>query len=62
MGSPFPGVSGLEGWHFNHVCSLAGREKDAILAVGNTGEDDEVRSAQVSVSAEMLGVINMQNI
>lgn len=60
MGFPFSGVSGLKAWHFNHVCSLAGREKDTILAVGNTGEDDEVRPAQVS--AEMLGVINMQNI
>lgn len=60
MGSPFPGVSGLKAWHVNHVWSAAGREKDIILAVGNTGEDDEARPAQVS--AEMLGIINMQNI
>lgn len=40
--------------------SLAGREKDIILAMGNTGEDDEARPAQVS--ADMLGIINVQNI
>lgn len=34
--------------------------KDIVLAVGTTGEDDEARPAQVS--AEMLGIINMQNI
>lgn len=30
--------------------------KDIVLAVGTTGEDD------AQVSAEMLGIINMQNI
>lgn len=56
MGSPFPGVSGLRAWHVNHVWSAAGREKDIVLAVGTMGEDD------AQVSAEMLGIINMQNI
>lgn len=59
-GLSIPGVSGLRAWHVNHVWSAAGREKDIVLAVGTMGEDDEARPAQVS--AEMLGIINMQNI
>lgn len=62
MSSPFPGVSGLKAWHVNHVESLAGRErKGHNSGTGeHRGEDNEARPAQVS--AEMLGIINIQNI